>query len=356
MVDAGMSQTLARQLLAFAGIAMMWDWIDDEDPRITGTTPMRSKGSRELSYRGAPPAQSIRIGDTWYPYARVEPFATAIAWTVDTINGIKRGEPGRAILGSTVRQLKTKSYMEGVGDAIEAFEGLFSSDEETSRDPLDATLVWASKFAASWVPNIYRQTVAGIQNEIPETRTWGNETDLFKQVVVRAAQRARIPGVETVPRFDLWGRRITYRDTFGGPATDFIWKVFSPIKNKSLSRVKQMDLALMRWRALHPDDNMIWREPPKFMSVGHGKNKKNVYFTDQQYSTYSEYSGKLGFQLASKIKIDPDNPTEHKIKAIKSKVSRAQRVALRRLKSLWKEGKSGASLIAAIDREILEAK
>ena len=73
----------ARQLLAFGATAAIWNGVGAQSPFITGAAAGQNrKGERDEQYRNAPP-MSIRIGDTWHSYARVEPFATALGSMVN---------------------------------------------------------------------------------------------------------------------------------------------------------------------------------------------------------------------------------------------------------------------------------
>jgi hypothetical protein len=73
IADAGMTATLARQLIALGGMAMLWAAVDDDDPWITGSAVMSTQGGRDLAHRTHPP-QSIKIAGKWVGYDKIEPL------------------------------------------------------------------------------------------------------------------------------------------------------------------------------------------------------------------------------------------------------------------------------------------
>src|SRR5690606_3929653 len=134
---------------------------DEDDPWITGAASENRRGERDLSRRTFP-SQSIRIGNTWYSYARVEPFATGLSMAVDLSNALRSGSPTKAIRGmfdSVVGQMKSKTFLSGVGDLLTALE---------SEDSADKIARWSASFAVSWVPNLVRSTGRSFQESYPD--------------------------------------------------------------------------------------------------------------------------------------------------------------------------------------------
>jgi hypothetical protein len=322
IVDAGMTPTIARQLIAMGGLAMLWDAVGDDEPWLTGADTIADSKSRDLSYRARPP-MSLRIGDQWYSYARIEPFATAIASTADAVKGIQNGKYYKPLTG-LVQQAKEKSYLDGLGDAIDAVQGAAEGD-------LSATEQWGSKFAASWVPNLYRQTVRAGEGEMDENRMWDKQGDRFNRFINRTAQQAQLPFVDSQPRFDVWGRPISYNDMGNNAATSFAFRLLSPVKSKDLSTVEQADLALIRWNEKHPDDQEVYSEPQKFITID-GETK---YLTDEQHAQYAELSGQLAQEAVSGIAFDPVEPTSQQIRRIKKAITDARKMARENLVPSW---------------------
>lgn len=322
MVDAGMTQTLARQIIAMGGLALLWDAVGGDEPWLTGGDPLADPKNRDVSYR-ARPAMSIRLGDQWYSYARIEPFATAIALTADSVKGIQNGKYYKPATG-LIQQAKEKSYLDGLGDAIDAIQGAAEGD-------LSATEQWGSKFAASWVPNLYRQTVRAGEGEMPENRMWGKGADRFGRFVNRTAQQTQLPFIDSQPRFDIWGRPISYNDMGDNPATSFLFRVASPVKSKDLSTVEQADLALIRWNEKHPDDQEVYSEVQKFVTIG----GETQYLTDEQHAQYAQLAGEESQAAVSQIVFDPLEPTAKDISRIKKAITDARKRAREALMPTW---------------------
>lgn len=322
MADAGMTQTMARQLIGMAAVAAVWDGVDDENPWITGSTAHADQKDRSLAYRSAPPT-SIRIGDTWYDYSKIEPFATALSLTVDAVHGMKNGQPITEPLIGFGQQLKNKSYLDGLGDAVDAVQGLSSGDTGSAEE-------WASKFASSWVPNTWRQTVAATSGQKPETRVWGKEDEHFLRTLKRTAQSAQL--IDQEPQYDVWGRPIRYTDSWGNGATDFMWNLLSPVKAKDASKVMQADLALMRWNAQNPADRRVLSEPGRSVKWG-GKVR---YLTDEQFAEYSQLAGQYAQRAVQRVAVNPDKPSLASINRIDKAVDNARALARKQLINKWR--------------------
>lgn len=324
IVDAGMTPTLARQLIGMSVFAMLWDAVGGDDPWITGAAVLSDQQSREASYRAAPP-MSIRIGDTWYSYARIEPFATSLAWTVDSIDGIKRGTPVSHFLFGTAQQLKNKSYLDGIGEVMDMIEGMGSGDPASVEE-------YMGKMAASVVPNFWRQGVRAASGDMAESRVWGKENELAARIATRSLQQAGIPGIAKTTRYDLWGRPVRYSDSWGHTAADFAWNLLSPVRVKDMDKVMQADLALLRWNSKNPNDRLVWHEPQKFVEV----QGKTHYLTDQQYEEYAKLSGELARKAIATTRINAENPTKRMIENIGNKVALARKSARGKLINKWR--------------------
>jgi hypothetical protein len=325
IADANMTATLARQLIAAAGVAMLWAGADDDDPWVTGSAVMTKQGARDLAYRTAPP-QSVKIGGQWVSYAKVEPFATAISATVDAIRGIKGGTPGTTLLFSSLQQVKNKSYLDGLGDAIDAVQEAASGDAGAAEE-------YAGKFAASFVPNIYRQTMSSTRGEIPERRVWGSEGDRVLRVIARTGEAMQLPGTDPETRHDIWGRPIRYSDSWGGPVTDFAWNLLSPASVKDADNSMKADLALARYNATHPDDQQYWIEPLRYVT----DKKERRSLTDEQYADYAKPSGEIARYAVEQLKIDTENPTKQTISAVGNIIRRSREAARNALIPEWRE-------------------
>lgn len=265
----------------------------------------------------------------WRSYARIEPFATMIATTADAAKGMQEGNYHHGLTG-LLQQVKNKSFLDATGDALDAGQGALEGD-------WSAFEKWGSKFAASWVPNIYRSTVSAAEDEMPENRVWGKGHDRFMRNVLRTAQAMKLPFVDTVPRYDVWGRTIDYNEMGSNPATSFMFQLLSPSRAKDLDNIQQADLALIRWNEKHPDDQTKYSEVPNYVKLPDEFGKRTVtqYLTDEQHAQYAQLSGELAKEFVSQLEFDPVNPTAMDIRRIKSVIAKARKAARLQLLPSW---------------------
>jgi len=321
----------AEQLLAVAttvglmsALGMMGD--DDDEPRITGSSPYQGtkRGERELAYRNAPP-QSIRLGDRWYSYARIEPMATTLATMVDMLNTVQRAKNGQDMAKTIsdfyvyfLAQLKDKTFTRGLGDMMNAIE-----------DPRSAAR-WATTFASSWVPNIIRQPARALDPMIRETGVWGKDAEWGLRMMHRLQYRAfPIPGNAPPARVDLWGRDVKAPE--GKTAyTDVLWRMLSPVRSYDTtdrSALEQnLDRMILNYNNAHPNDTWAPQRPqPYFTQRG-----KTYYWSDEEYQKLSRLAGQTAIDRLSRGRyrhLNFDEPTERDRDAVDSELKKARAYA-----------------------------
>lgn len=172
---------------------------------VTGGGPSDPKQRAALYATGWRP-YSLRVGEMYYSYSRVEPLATLLGLTADMYDkaGDVKAEEGAVdqlqaaaglVVASLSKNLAAKTSLTGLTDLVQAVE-----------DPDRYGKQYLSKLAASAVPNILAQTARMDDPYMREARTL---VDQFK---------TRIPGLsETVaPRLDIWGQPIENQGSVGG--------------------------------------------------------------------------------------------------------------------------------------------
>jgi hypothetical protein len=147
--------------------------------RITGGGPLNARQKRVWEAAGNRP-YSIKVGDTWISYQRLDPLATIVGVfadmatvTDDTVHGYDASEAERVVaaIGITfARNVTNKSYLAGINKFIEALV----VPEKKLAQALQST-------AAAFVPNVFYQgqSVGGDQ-ELREVRTLADA--VFKKV------------------------------------------------------------------------------------------------------------------------------------------------------------------------------
>jgi len=264
---------MAEQFVAWGAlVALAGAMGDDDDPRITGTKlyGVDKKGDIELAYRAAPP-QSIKIGDRWYSYARLDPFASSLALMVDGLRTMRAGgkDAMEKAIRSAVGLVTDKTFLDQLGD-------LFEVATEPSAKNVGQ---FASKFATSWVPNIIRQPARAFEPNILETKD---------QPLGARMKRDAFPAVRGpfVPKVDLWGREI---DASPSPKTDLLYRILSPSRAQRAEEGTELalDRTIMRHNALFPDNAWAPESPvSKFDRGG-----VPYQMTPAEYNTFMRIAG-----------------------------------------------------------------
>lgn len=236
------AKDLTTNLLSVGAAGLVLGLMDEKEPYITGSA-VRAAGERAAQYRNAPP-YSIRIGGSWYSYSRVEPFATALATTVDLLDAYRSAsepETKAAALAKAMqsigRQGLDKTFLKGVGDMYGAIESQSGTGKET--------LQYASNFAASWVPNIYKQGVRAFDDTQRDMSVRAGEDGYAGPVLSNAVQKAFWS--KALPeRVDIWGRTIKNQPT-GNVATDVLYRLLVPVQKTPAGESLPVDRMLMNW-------------------------------------------------------------------------------------------------------------
>lgn len=315
----------SNQLIAWAAVLCLMD-NDPEEPWITGAAVQSKYSTRQQAYRTFQP-QSIKIGDTWYSYARIEPMATWLSLAVDVADALKSDAPLEAIVkpfDNLAGQLQTKTMMQGIGDIVEATQRGFD---------VDAFGRWASSFTVSWIPNLVRRVGEERHEFVPERGVWGETPDKMHRWIRRVVQKTGLGFVPDEPKIDLWGRPAR-RGLERRPQTDFWWRVLLPIRRHT-EDVAIGDRIIINWNSQHPLDHDQYNpsQPrPYYTQAG-----KRTWFNDQEYRQFLELSGRLANMHVQRLagSFDIEKPTEADIKRLE-KILEARRIQARgRLRVEW---------------------
>lgn len=204
---------------------------------------------------------SVKVGDNWYAYGRIEPLGmimgiaadlneVADKLTDDDTEGWDRVlEAGGLLYGSLVKNLASKTFLKGITDAIAAYY-----------DPDRYGAYWLGTMASSVVPTLSAH-IAQVND--PYARKAYDIVDRLK---------TRIPGQreEVLPKRDIFGE-ILEAGQFWGPA------IASPIYLKK----EKDDPVVNELLALE-----IYPGKPERKIGG-------VELTPEQYDRYVELSGKM---------------------------------------------------------------
>ena len=312
---------IAEQLLAYGALGWLMAGTDDkDDPWITGSKPPYSnRGEVDFMYRNLPP-QSIKIGDRWFSYARIEPFAGMLTTMVDGIqafrdakNDVDARKIFTDVFNSGVSNVRDKTFLRGVGDLIRAVE-----------DPENA-LRYTSNFVSSWIPNAVRKVVSAADDEIKDNRTYERTLAgiTYHQLFELPGSKAGL--VDLKPKVDLWGNTITKDENFGDFG-DFAWRVISPVYADKAESMKAVDKFVWNWNQNNPNDQ-YWPTMPQWWFK---RNNKTVYMTAEQYNRYARSAGKLArrnIEIAIREGLikNINKPSSDDLKIYKKMISDARR-------------------------------
>lgn len=194
MVGTGMGATFAQ--LASEGI-------------LTGSAP-RDENKRRLMMADGWQPYSIKIGDTYYSYQRLDPFALTIGAAADMatldegMSENQRSKGAALVWAAIVGNLTNKTWLSGVSDMLAAID-----DPERYGD------AFIKRFAGSvTVPTGVAQVARNIDPTLRETPD------------PESTIRSRVPGLSDnlLPKRDVWGRPIQKEGGLGPDILSPIWK------------------------------------------------------------------------------------------------------------------------------------
>lgn len=197
---------ISRMLMG-TGVGMIVAQLAQEG-KISGSMPKDETKANILLAQGWKPF-SVKIGDQWVSYQRLDPFAMTIGGAADMATlgdnmSDEQLEDKAMIIGaSIVNNLASKTWLSGVSDLLQA-----------ARDPERYGASFLRNQAAGLtVPAIVSQAARTMDPVRRETPTIGT------------AIQARIPGMSDnlFPKRDLWGKEITSEDAPGPDIVSPLW-------------------------------------------------------------------------------------------------------------------------------------
>jgi hypothetical protein len=235
--------------------------------KITGGGPSDPKQAAAYRLAVGPP-YSVKIGNTWYSYKRLDPFgflfgvAADLHEVIHDVGDDHAADAAHLIVNAVAQNLIDESFMRGASDAIRALT-----------DDKRYGAAWVSNMAAGFVP--YATGLAQASRAIdPYSRRASGFVDKLK---------AKIPFMSEglYPRRDVWGEPVPNTHGLGHVTNIYESQVTNDPVNQALYRLNI------------------------FPSRVEG-NISNVKLTDQQYDDYSRLAGRLTKQRLDVIVKSPD--------------------------------------------------
>jgi len=254
---------------AVAGMAMAYAM----DGSITGSGPADPGQNNVLRAQGWRP-YSIKIGDTYYSYQRIEPLSTLFGAAADIVNLNKDAkikgplEEGYAaekvnqLIATTTNNVTNKAWMQSLSSAIEAYN-----------DPDGKGQGFINLMAGSTVPGV---VAFAARSQDPYARDVKTPTDAILN---------RIPGMsQTVPyKRDIYGKAImTDKPSFYGSPVATSPVSQSPVRNE----IARLGMAI---------------RPPERTALG-------VKLTPQQFDRYQLNANRMLMPMLQRRIASPDWP------------------------------------------------
>jgi len=269
MMAGGARRDLAiSKALLGSGLGMLIATYASEG-RISGGGPADTNATALMRADGWQP-YSIRIGDRWYSYSRFDPISTTIGTAADlatkgdAMTDAQREEKAGIIAAAIIRNLGNKTWLSGVSDLV----NLLDDPMRNAGDHL------RNQAATIAIPTLLAQIARASDPYYRETDTLGD------------AMKARIPMLsQTAPaRLDLWGQP--------APRGQFPYGL-STIAPVAVSNVKNdpVNASLLAAGAHISKPNA---------TVG------GVKLTPEQYRSYQQMSGQLGYGAMGNLVASPE--------------------------------------------------
>lgn len=233
---------------------------------ITGGGP-KDKAERDALYRTGWQPYSIKIGDTYYSYGRLEPLGMIAGLAADAseiwdkMTGEEQENVAALIITSITKNLLNKTFMKGLSDAFNAVS-----------DPARYGENWIQSFAGTVVPSGVATVARATDPTIRETQ------DLLESI------KTRIPVASTtvLPKRSIWGEPVKRG---GSTAT----RLLSPVA-VSEERGNKIDREILRLGI------SIDRPRKTFMVRG-----QEVELTPDQYDQFIQEAGQKARERLSRI-------------------------------------------------------
>jgi hypothetical protein len=233
------------------------------------------------------------------------------------------GEISNTFGTSLIQQARDKTFLEGFSQVVDILE-----------DPERAIATSASRTAAGFVPNIYRQPrrefglptlifPLSIDPEVKEKRGVGKEGPFWDRFTSRLG--AEVSDANLAVKVDLWGRPIKrFRDGETGQAAI---QLFSQVKQFQTDIVRP-DRVLLAWNDQHPEERVFPRPPSDFITI----RGERVRMTPDEYHDFAVDAGTKSLEILNRATLNEETPTQRDIDRIDDIIARSRESARKRIR------------------------
>jgi len=325
----------AEQIIAWAMTGGLMALINDKDemgrPKVTGSMPPdATPAERDFLYRNQPP-QSIRVGDRWVSYSRIEPLATSLTTVIDSLSAIQGagdkdiGDTGRDIMKAVTGPFRDKTFLKALGEIIEALSG-----ENRGRSMIDVV----NNQVSSLMPNIIRASVRAGQEDFQERRSRRKPEEGLKGFARAQGKQIATSAIPmpadftTNVRVNHWGepiKRAVPESGILGMVPETMWRLLSPSEVQEMGTETPIDMAVLAWNNKAEKKDKWFPSRLSDLKVAGDKNSR---MTDDEFESYARRRGELAKLLFRGWQPkDPIAPTRVEMDFIKDRFKRAGQIA-----------------------------
>jgi len=284
------------------------------DGTITGAGPADYRERNVLEQTGWQP-YSVKIGDKYISYDRLEPISTLIGYSADIASIMGQldeedsGELIAAGLAAFSRNLTNKTFLSGITQFVDVLTSNSAPAWEN----------FASRQLAGFIQPVYSSAIKKGNYFLDNVKRDYKSDDVngfLKSTFLRAADQVPGMGKNAPPIRDIWGEP---RKFYNGVA--------KPLETLSPIKIKKEDPDPVN--KMIAENNIPLGLPRRIV--------QGVRLTNKEYATYCEYAGKL-----AKGRIDKaynmgffdkmsDGPEGQKALYIKRIVTKSRQIARRKM-------------------------
>jgi site-specific DNA-cytosine methylase len=305
---------------------------DDDQPALTGAAPADYR-ERQLAERTAPP-NSIRVGDTWYSYNRVEPFATSMSALADMVKAtqiaLNEDVPERynkalaTLMNNAVGQLEDKTFLRTLGDVSKMFR---------DRENVNAAKMTRDLFISPMMPNLVRQLASAGDpymrdvsvREYEDASEWDAMYQKLTYQVYPSKDNPDAPPI----KHDLWGRPVERQ---GG---SYMARAFSPAKQTlETEDINKLDQLIVRFNDKVEEGTFggaVDKYLPRAPEYRIRRGDQEFLLSDDEYSRLTRDAGQLAQKRLQYRRLNYEDPTERDIEIIRDALSKARKTTIDRI-------------------------
>jgi hypothetical protein len=269
LAAGGRAQDQALARMAWGSALMIGAGMLSSAGTITGSGPADDKEKRALLATGWKP-WSIRDGNTFYSYQRLEPFTTWLGVAADLaqMDTSKKSEDlAKEAMGIFAKNVTNKSFLQGISDF-----GEFMTDPDRNAKS------YLNKLGATLV-----QPVSLLSGIAADNDPYMRETNTFAD-----ALKYKLPGMrESLPvQVDQFGRPVKNVERSG-------IELINPVgESEASSNPIRLEAARLKWAP---------SKPQKTFTI----SKKEFEMDPQQYQEFAELSGITMYNMVSNVMQKP---------------------------------------------------